>query len=110
MMTVCKRRSFALDKEPYHLWRLSEDEYRDLRQSSLPIKIKGFLLWKLWLSEQNDPERLSLPQALLSLEALFGKSSDFLDIWKCSFWYGTLSTTPAAFSKADRKPKYNLWL
>jgi hypothetical protein len=90
MMTVCERRSLALDKGTYHLWRLSEDEYRDLRQSSLPIKIKGFLLWKLWLSEQNDPERLSLPKALLSLKALFGKSSDFLDTWKCSFTFPLL--------------------
>jgi hypothetical protein len=90
-MTIAyKRRSLTLDKGTYHLWRLSEDEYRRLRQSSLPIKIKRFLLWKLWLSEQNDQERLSLPKALLSLEALFGKSSDFLDTWKCSFTFPLL--------------------
>ncbi|NER99054.1 MAG: hypothetical protein F6J86_35410 [Symploca sp. SIO1B1] len=74
----------------YHLWRLTEDEYRQLRNSSLPIKIDSKLMLQLMLSERDNPERLSLPKALLSLEDNFGKSSDRFDEWKSSFSFPLL--------------------
>lgn len=88
--TASNRRSLELDKGTYHLWRLSEDEYRKLRQSSVPITFNSFVLLHLWMNEQDDPERLTLGKALLSLEALFGSSSDFFDTWKCSFTFPLL--------------------
>jgi hypothetical protein len=90
MPDIVKRHSLDLDKGAYRLWRLSEDEYRRLRQSSLPIKIDSFIILKLVLSERDNPERLTLGKALTCLENLFGKSSEFLDTWKCSFTFPLL--------------------
>lgn len=69
----------------FRLWRLSEEEYHQLRQHSLPIKEDGFFLLQLFLSERQNPNRLTLPKAFLTLEHLLGQSSDFLDNWKGSF-------------------------
>lgn len=74
----------------FELWRLSEEEYDQLRQSSLPIKEDHTFLWWLYLSERNDPDRLTLPKAFLTLEHLFGKTSDSFDDWKGSFRFPLL--------------------
>jgi hypothetical protein len=90
MDTAQKHRSLELAEKRYCFWRLSEDEYEQLRQNSLPIKIDGFLLLDLWLAERYNPERLTLPKALITLEYLFGKSSDWFDTWKGSFSFPLL--------------------
>lgn len=74
----------------FHLWRITEEEYRDLRGNSLPIKEDGFFLIELSLSERHNPDRLTLPKAFLTLEYLFGKTSDFFDDWKGSFTFPLL--------------------
>jgi hypothetical protein len=74
----------------FHLWRLTEDEFRQLRSNSLPIKDDGMFLLQLMLSERDNPERLTLPKALLTLEHLFGKASDWIDEWKSSFSFPLL--------------------
>lgn len=45
---------------------------------------------QLMLSERYNPDRLSLPKAFLTLEHLFGKTSDWFDKWKCSFSFPLL--------------------
>lgn len=74
----------------FHLWRITEEEYRELHENSLPIKEDGFFLIQLSLSERHDPDRLTLPKAFLTLEYLFGKTSDFFDDWKGSFTFPLL--------------------
>ncbi|MBA3923566.1 MAG: hypothetical protein H0X31_18475 [Nostocaceae cyanobacterium] len=74
----------------FSLWRLTEEEYRQLRGNSLAIKEDGLFIIGLLLSERYKPERLTLPKALLTLEYLFGKSSDAFDDWKGSFTFPLL--------------------
>lgn len=74
----------------FHFWRLSEDEFRQLRSSSVPIKTDGLFLLQILLAERHNPHRLTLPKALLILERLFGKSSDWIDDWKGSFSFPLL--------------------
>jgi len=74
----------------FHLWRLTDEEYRQLRSSSLPIKDDGFSLLELMLYERYKPNRLTLPKAFLTLEHLFGKTSNFFDDWKGSFSFPLL--------------------
>ncbi|UIE38884.1 hypothetical protein [Leptodesmis sichuanensis] len=74
----------------FHFWRLSEDEFRQLRSRSVPIRTDGMFLLQIMLSERNNPNRLTLPKALLILERLFGKSSDWIDDWKGSFSFPLL--------------------
>lgn len=77
-------------KLQFHLWRLAESEYRQFRVHSLPIKEDKMLMIQLMLSERDNPNRLSLPKAFLTLEHLFGKTSDCFDKWKCSFTFPLL--------------------
>ena len=74
----------------YHLWRLTEEEYRQLRSNSLPIKRDGGFFIQFMLSEHGNPDRLTLPKAFLSLESSFGKTSDWFDDWKGSFYFPLL--------------------
>lgn len=74
----------------FDLYRLSEEEYRQLRENSLPIKEDFRFLWQLFISERCNPDRLTLPKALLSLEYLFGKTSTYFDDWKGSFAFPLL--------------------
>ncbi len=74
----------------FHLWRLTESEYSQLRSSSLPIKEDGLSLMEFMLYERYNPNRLTLPKAFLTLEHVFGKTSDFFDDWKGSFSFPLL--------------------
>jgi hypothetical protein len=90
MNSALNRPSLDLKNGEYYLWRLSEDEYRKLHENSIRIRINELHIFNFWLSEREDINRLSLPKALLSLEAEFGRSSDFVDSWKCSFTFPLL--------------------
>lgn len=74
----------------FHLWRLAEEEYRQFRDHSLPLKEDRMFMIQLMLSERYNPDRLSLPKVFLTLEHLFGKTSDWFDKWKCSFSFPLL--------------------
>lgn len=74
----------------FQLWRLTEDEFSQLRNSSLPIKDDGMFLLQLMLNERDKPDRLMLPKALLTLESIFGKTSTWFDEWKSSFSFPLL--------------------
>lgn len=70
---------------PYEIWRLNEEEYQKLYNNSLPIKHDSMFVLDLLLSEQHKPDRLTLPKALITLEHLFGKTSNWFDNYKGSF-------------------------
>lgn len=74
----------------FNLWRLSDSEYSLLRENSLPIKENLLFLFILYLDEQDDPSRLTLPKALLTLEYLFGQTTTFLYDGKGSFSFPLL--------------------
>jgi hypothetical protein len=74
----------------FNLWRLRDEEYHKLRQSSLPIKEDSLFIMRLFLMERDNPDRLTLPKAFLALERLFGKNSDAFDHWKGSFCFPLL--------------------
>ncbi len=80
-----KRKEISFD-----LWRLNDQEYNQLRENSLPIKENLLFLFILYLSERDDPERLTLPKAFLTLEYLFGQTTTFFDDWKGSFSFPLL--------------------
>ena len=82
--------SFKLEDTQFNLWRLGDDEYQQLRQHSLPIKQDAGFMFQLALSEHCNPDRLTLPEAFLTLEALFGKTSTQYDPWKGSFSFPLL--------------------
>lgn len=83
-------RTLYQNSTKFHFWRLTEDEFRQLCQSSVPIKTDSMFLLKMLLSERRNPNLLTLPKALLILERLFGKSSDWFDDWKGSFSFPLL--------------------
>lgn len=91
-MTDAKRHELELKRgeTQFHLWRLTEDEFRQLRSTSLPIKDDNRFLLHLLLSDRNNPERLSLPKALVTMEYLFGKASDWFNKFKSSFSFPLL--------------------
>jgi hypothetical protein len=70
---------FQRSETEFSLWRLTDGEYQQLRQNSLPIKEDGMFLLRLMLYERSEPEQLTLPKALITLEHLFGHSSDWFD-------------------------------
>lgn len=74
----------------FNLWRLNDSESHLLRENSLPIKENLLFLFNLYLDERNDPERLTLPKAFLTLEYLFGSTMTFFDDWKGSFYFPLL--------------------
>ncbi len=91
-MTKVERRYLELKRGniQFQFWRLTEDEFRLVRSTSLPIKDDNWLLFNLMLSERNNPDRLTLPKALLTLEHFFGDSSDWFDESKSSFSFPLL--------------------
>lgn len=86
--------SFKLEDTQFNLWRLGDDEYQQLRQHSLPIKQDAGFMFQLALSEHCNPDRLTLPEAFLTLEALFGKTSTQYDPWKGSFSFPVDGVNP----------------
>jgi hypothetical protein len=73
-------RRFNAKQFPFSLWRLSDDEYRQLRLRSFPIKVDGFFVLKLALAQRNTPDELTLPKVLLVLEDEFGRSSTYVNV------------------------------
>ncbi len=76
---------FNAKRFPFSLWRLSHQEYLQLRSRSFPIRYNDFFLLRLSLDQENSPNELNLPKALLVLEEEFGQSSTHLDSWKQTF-------------------------
>ena len=74
----------------FHLWRLTDEEYEDFRETSSQIRRDSSLFLWLFLSERDDPERLNLAKAFLALEHLFGASSKSFDRRKGSFSFPLL--------------------
>lgn len=93
--------TLSRSKIQFDLWRLTDEEYRRLRQNSLPIKEDLMFLWQLALQEHQDPNLLTLPKAFTTLEKLFGKTSDWFDNWKGSFSFPLLL--------AVKKPQENFF-
>lgn len=91
-MTDTKRKYLILhqNENKIHFWRLSEDEFRQLRCNSVPTKTDGMFLLQIMLAERHNPNRLTLPKAFLILERLFDKSSTWFDDWKGSFSFPLL--------------------
>jgi hypothetical protein len=76
---------FDAQQFPFSLWRLSDEEFRQLRSRSFPIQIDD-LFWLLLELRQSDRSNLlNLPKALLVLESEFGFSSTYIDSWKQTF-------------------------
>lgn len=82
--------TFKQGDTQFNLWRLQDNEYQQLRQHSLPIKEDVGFMFQLALSEHRNRDRLTLPEAFLTLEALFGKTSNQYDPWKGSFCFPLL--------------------
>lgn len=91
-MTDSSRNHITLqqNQSKFDLWRLNNEEYHKLRAHSLPIKEDLMFLLQLFISEAHDPNRLTLPLAFVTLEHLFGKTSNWFDDWKGSFSFPLL--------------------
>jgi hypothetical protein len=74
----------------FSLYRLSDEEYSQLRDRSFPIRIESLFMLDLALNRQNTPDELNLPKALVVLEHEFGTSSSRLDRWKQAFSFPLL--------------------
>ncbi|KAB8315663.1 hypothetical protein SD81_030330 [Tolypothrix campylonemoides VB511288] len=74
----------------YHLWSLDTTEYKNLRSNSLPIADDYSFYIELYLFEREKEDRLNLAELFVTLEWLFGESSDFFDDWKGSFCFPIL--------------------
>jgi hypothetical protein len=76
---------------PFHdctfkLWRMRDGEFRELWPRSFQIHIGGNFVSKLIALEASDKNELTLPKILVSLEYMFGPSSDrMFDSEKGSF-------------------------
>jgi hypothetical protein len=81
---------FDTKQFPFSLYRLSDEEYSQLRDRSFPIRINGLFLLKLVFDRLDHPDRLTLPKALLALEDMFGTSSSYLDRFKQAFSFPLL--------------------
>jgi hypothetical protein len=79
-------RQFHAKQVPFSLWRLTDEEYEQLRSQSFPIQFNELSI--LWLrGDCNSSDALTLPKVLLLLEAEFGLSSRSLDTWKQTFCF-----------------------
>lgn len=76
---------FKAKRFPFSLWRLSNQEYFQLRSRSFAIGYNDLFVLRLSLEAENSPDKLNLPKALLLLERDFGQSSTNLDSWKQTF-------------------------
>jgi hypothetical protein len=81
---------FDAKQFPFSLYRLSDEEYSQLLDRSFPIRINGLFLLKLVFDRLDNPDRLTLPKALLGLEDMFGASSSYLDRAKQAFSFPLL--------------------
>ena len=89
MMTVKAptrpQRQFESSQFYFSLWRLTDDEYCDLRTHSFPIQYDALFLWHLRQSDVSEYPLLNLPKLLFLLEKEFGRSSKLYDEWKQGF-------------------------
>jgi hypothetical protein len=91
-MTTLSRHhvEFEQDGIQFDLWRITLEEYHQLRSNSLPIQDKSGFALKLAMREFYELDHLKLPQSFLTLEHLFGETSDWFDDWKGSFSFPLL--------------------
>ena len=74
----------------YQLWRLGDTEEQKLRNNSLPIDDDYMFYIQLDWSDRESKDKLNLAEVFITLEWLFGKSSDFYDEGKGSFRFPVL--------------------
>ena len=74
----------------YQLWRLDDTEEQKLRNNSLPIDDDYMFYIQLDWSDRESKDKLNLAEVFITLEWLFGKSSDFYDEGKGSFRFPVL--------------------
>ena len=74
----------------YQLWRLDDTEEQKLRDSSLPIDDDYMFYVQLGWSDRGSKDKLNLAEVFITLEWLFGKTSDFYDEGKGSFRFPVL--------------------
>lgn len=87
------KRRFETSELYFHLLRLQDEEYCELRGRSFPIKYNEVFLWFLMRKELSNPYSLDLPKLLVLFEEDFGRSSKFFDTWKQSFSFPFLLET-----------------
>jgi hypothetical protein len=69
-----------------NLWRIRDGEFKEIWPRSFPISINGSIVFDLMAWEAGKKNELTLPKIFISLEHLFGQSSDSLfDSYKGSF-------------------------
>lgn len=77
----------------YQMWRLEDFEYRKLRQHALPIQDDYQFYMNLYFSHRDGrdgEDSLNLAEFFVTLQSLFGESSDLFDDWKGSFCFPVL--------------------
>ncbi|NJM23194.1 MAG: hypothetical protein HC874_31435 [Richelia sp. SL_2_1] len=74
----------------YQLWRLDDTEEQKLRDNSLPIDDDYMFYIQLDWSDRGSKNKLNLAEVFITLEWLFGKTSDFYDEGKGSFRFPVL--------------------
>lgn len=74
----------------YQLWRIDKSEYEKLRENSLPITDDFRFYMNLYLWERKQEDSLNLAEIFVTLEWLFGESSNLFDDWKGSFCFPIL--------------------
>lgn len=79
------KRRFETSELYFHLLRLKDEEYCELRGRSFPIKYNEVFLWFLMRKDLANPYSLDLPKLLVLFEEDFGRSSKLFDKCKQSF-------------------------
>jgi hypothetical protein len=74
----------------YQLWRLDDTEYIKLQKNSLSIANNFDFHKHLYLSREEQNDKLNLAEILTVLECLLGESSDLYDKYKGAFYFPTL--------------------
>lgn len=75
----------------YDLFRLDDSEYDLLRDNSLPIEEPDFWFYhSLFRSEDDRGNELNLAEVFVTLESIFGKSSNSFDRHRGSFSFPVL--------------------
>ena len=92
---ILRHHQFDTERFPFWLARLSDEEYRQFRLQSFPIRLDTLFLLDLTLKAQarrravpqNNLTELNLPKALLVLEREFGLSSIDFDNYQQTFCF-----------------------
>ena len=85
--TISIRPQYQFESSQFYfsLLRLTDDEYKEFRTRSFPIRYDTMVLWSLRRRRQNGSSLLMLPKLFVLLEKEFGRSSTFYDSWKQGF-------------------------